>query len=210
MPIARFAIETAMRRGDTIVLQWRDVDMARRSAHIRQSKNGHSRSIPLTGAALDILSNLNPHDGSDMHVFPTTAMAVRMSWQRLLSRAGVTDLHFHDLRHEAISRLLERGGDGTRGRRDWRPQRQANAVSVRPHQRQHHPVEAEGSGVGIDGQRMAFDKLPLPRVRHSASIHVGRTILHHASYVIEYAVVLLAIHLAFPPRYFPGRKNPGG
>lgn len=107
--IVQFAIETAMRRGEIIALKWRDVDMARRTARIRQSKNGYSRTIPLTGKALDIMACLKTNVGSEARVFPTTAMAVRMSWERLLARAGIADLHFHDLRHEAISRLFERG-----------------------------------------------------------------------------------------------------
>ena len=42
-------------------------------------------------------------------VFPITDIAVRQSWDRLRRRAGKTDLTFHDLRHEAISRQFESG-----------------------------------------------------------------------------------------------------
>jgi integrase len=42
-------------------------------------------------------------------VFPISANAFRLAWERLRVRAGVTDLHFHDLRHEAISRFFEKG-----------------------------------------------------------------------------------------------------
>ena len=42
-------------------------------------------------------------------VFPITDVAVRQSWDRLRRRAGVTDLTFHDLRHEAISSQFESG-----------------------------------------------------------------------------------------------------
>jgi integrase len=38
-----------------------------------------------------------------------SANAVRLAWERLRKRAGIEDLHFHDLRHEAISRFFERG-----------------------------------------------------------------------------------------------------
>lgn len=37
--------------------------------------------------------------------------AVRLAWERLRQRAGIVDLHFHDLRHEAVSRLFEKGLD---------------------------------------------------------------------------------------------------
>ena len=42
-------------------------------------------------------------------MFPITANALRLAWERLRRRAGITDLHFHDLRHEAISRFFEKG-----------------------------------------------------------------------------------------------------
>ena len=45
-------------------------------------------------------------DGS---VFPTTSDAIKRGFQRAVHRANIADLHFHDLRHEATSRLFERG-----------------------------------------------------------------------------------------------------
>jgi len=38
-----------------------------------------------------------------------SANAFRLSWERVRKRAGISDLHFHDLRHEAISRFFELG-----------------------------------------------------------------------------------------------------
>jgi integrase len=42
-------------------------------------------------------------------VFPVKIETLKLSWRRLVRRAGLTDLRFHDLRHEAISRFLEKG-----------------------------------------------------------------------------------------------------
>jgi integrase len=42
-------------------------------------------------------------------VFPLSPNAVRLAWERVKRRAGIDDLHFHDLRHEAISRFFELG-----------------------------------------------------------------------------------------------------
>lgn len=42
-------------------------------------------------------------------MFPLTGNAFRLAWERLRARAGLGDLHYNDLRHEAISRLFERG-----------------------------------------------------------------------------------------------------
>ncbi|WP_457938823.1 site-specific integrase [Mesorhizobium sp. 10J20-29] len=105
-PIILFAIETAMRRGEILAMQWSQVDFERRSVAIPEAKNGHSRAIPLTLTARDMLLEL---DRSHLKVFPLTPVALRLAWDRLTTRAGLVDLHFHDLRHEAISRFFEMG-----------------------------------------------------------------------------------------------------
>lgn len=116
--IVRFALETAMRRGEILALRWRDIDLERHSATIHESKNGHARVVPLSSSAIDALkatANLScvttsHSDGDDDDlVFSVSANAFKLSWVRLVRRAGLDDLHFHDLRHEAISRLFELG-----------------------------------------------------------------------------------------------------
>ena len=101
-----FAIETGMRRGEILNLRWDQVDLKKRSVTILESKNGYSRTIPITQLATITLQAL-PKD--DARVFPTTANALRLSWDRMLKGTGIDDLHFHDLRHEAISRFFEMG-----------------------------------------------------------------------------------------------------
>ena len=112
--IVRFALETAMRRGEILALRIRDIDLQRHSATIRESKNGHSRTIPLSSAALAVLEDATSRmkdrsEATNSRVFPVTPLAVRLSWDRLTKRAKIDDLHLHDLRHEAISRLFELG-----------------------------------------------------------------------------------------------------
>ncbi len=106
LPIVLFALETAMRRGEILAMTWSEVDLEKRSVVIREPKNGHPRSIPLTMRARDILTTLGSHGPK---VFPITPVALRLAWDRLVARSGLVGLHFHDLRHEAISRLFERG-----------------------------------------------------------------------------------------------------
>jgi integrase len=60
----------------------------------------------LTKAMLEILGKV-PMNAE--RVFAISANAFRLAWDRLRVRAGITDLHFHDLRHEAISRFFEKG-----------------------------------------------------------------------------------------------------
>lgn len=106
LPAVELAIETAMRRSELLKLRWGDVDVAARLAHLDDTKNGQPRSVPLTDRALSILETL-PRVSD--RVLPITEVALRQSWERLVARAGIEDLHFHDLRHEAISRFFERG-----------------------------------------------------------------------------------------------------
>ncbi|ESZ78289.1 DNA recombinase [Mesorhizobium sp. L103C105A0] len=107
LPIILFALETAARRGELLSMKWDSVDLDRRSVVIPKAKNGDSRSIPLTMSAKEILANLRR--GNETNVFPITPVAFRLAWDRLIARSGLVDLHFHDLRHEAISRLFEKG-----------------------------------------------------------------------------------------------------
>jgi len=110
IPIIRFALETAMRRGEILSLRWRDVDLSKGTATLLETKNGHSRVIPLTSTTIAILRPVCPEKRDDnAKIFPVPAKALRLSWERLTKRAKVDDLHFHDLRHEAISRLFEVG-----------------------------------------------------------------------------------------------------
>jgi integrase len=101
-----FAIETAMRRGEILNLCWDQVDLKRRSVTILESKNGYSRTIPLTPNAVALLQSVGR---TDDRVFSLTANVLKMAWGRMLEGTGIEDLHFHDLRHEAISRFFEMG-----------------------------------------------------------------------------------------------------
>ena len=62
--------------------------------------------MPLSSTAVQTLKH-TPHCGDV--IFPVTANAFRLAWERLKLRAGVNGLRFHDLRHEAISRFFEKG-----------------------------------------------------------------------------------------------------
>ena len=108
--IILFAIETGMRRGEIVSIRWRDVDLQRRSVRLTQTKNGRPRSIPLSKAAMGLLPVQNgSHEDAEARVFPITGNALRLAWERVKKRAGIEDLRFHDLRHEAISRFFEKG-----------------------------------------------------------------------------------------------------
>lgn len=108
VPIVRLALETAMRQGELICLRWEHIDLTRRIAHLPDTKNGESRTVPLSTTAINVLRSLP----RSLHgqVFPClTTEAIKRSYIRAVRRAGIEDLRFHDLRHEATTRLFEKG-----------------------------------------------------------------------------------------------------
>ena len=107
-PIIVFAIETGMRRGEILGLRWEHVDLERRIAFLPLTKHGISREVPLSTTAAQVLTGQRQRNDTPSP-FPATSNAFRLAWERLRSRAGLSDLRFHDLRHEAISRFFELG-----------------------------------------------------------------------------------------------------
>lgn len=126
LPLVRLALETAMRRGELLALVWEHVDLERQTAHLPDTKNGDARTVPLSTRAVAILRDLPGAEHRSGPVFDTTAMALRKGFNRALERgrsqylehckaAGrkpsphfLVDVHFHDTRHEAASRLADK------------------------------------------------------------------------------------------------------
>lgn len=106
-PFVIIALETAMRRGEVLSLRWENLDLTSQTAFLPDTKNGRSRTVPLSRRAVETLRVLPRR--LDGVVFPITAEAVKQAWTRARDRAGLPHLHLHDLRHEATSRLAERG-----------------------------------------------------------------------------------------------------
>jgi integrase len=106
LPLTKFALETAMRRGELLGLHWEHIDLQKRTAYIPLTKNGTSRTVPLSHAAIEILSTL-PHNLKGQ-VFPITNFALSAAIERARRKARLEDFHFHDLRHMAITRLAEK------------------------------------------------------------------------------------------------------
>ena len=104
-PAVELALETAMRRGELLNARYEHLQKGLLSIPI--TKTGIPRTIPLTPRALTVIRAL-PRSISG-YFLPTSANALRLSWERAKRRAMLEDLHFHDLRHEAISRFFEMG-----------------------------------------------------------------------------------------------------
>ncbi|WOB76265.1 site-specific integrase [Achromobacter xylosoxidans] len=125
--IIRLAVETAMRRGEIVGLRWEHIDLERRVAHLPATKNGSARDVPLSSTAVAVLQGL--WEGLDAKgrgagpVFGIRADGVTRAFERAVERARtryegkcrqaekrpldgfLVDFRFHDLRHEATSRL---------------------------------------------------------------------------------------------------------
>ena len=122
-----FAVETGMRRGEMLKLEWKMVDLQRKwlnlAGHI--TKTGKPRRIPLTIKCEDAIVTFKQLDderkathrrgsffstdaGRD-RVFTVGTTQLREVWEKTKNAAGYSHLHWHDLRHEAISRLFEKG-----------------------------------------------------------------------------------------------------
>lgn len=124
-PVAEFALATAMRQSEILGLDWSRIDLERRTAYIPDTKNGTSRTVPLSPAALAILRALpRSLDGrvfrvsqdSLTHSFSDAVARARRHYEQECKESRVPadprlllDLRFHDLRHEATSRLFEHG-----------------------------------------------------------------------------------------------------
>ncbi len=107
LPVVKLALETAMRRGELVGLRWGDIDLAGRVARLIDTKNGDSRDVPLSPAAVEILNGL-PRS-IDGRVFALDGKTLEHTFRRAVAKAGLDDFTFHDLRHEATSRLVESG-----------------------------------------------------------------------------------------------------
>ncbi|MEK9985911.1 MAG: site-specific integrase [Opitutae bacterium] len=103
--VVDLALETAMRRSELLKLTPKHVAVDNRLIRVEDPKNGVDRNIPLTRKALEIVAARL----GDKTVFSMKPDSVTRSFQRACRVAGITDLRFHDLRHEAISRLFEEG-----------------------------------------------------------------------------------------------------
>lgn len=125
--IIDFAVATAMRLGEIIRIQWEDLNETDRTVIIRDRKHprdkvGNDQEVPLLGDAFAIAMR-QPRAGA--RIFPVTEGTVSTIFPRACNRLEIEDLAFHDLRHEGVSRLFEKGYTIEQvalvsGHRDWK------------------------------------------------------------------------------------------
>jgi integrase len=96
-PWITLAVESAMRLSELTAAA--GAEIAGPVVRLRDTKNGRARAVPLSTRARTALAALEPLEPGQLE----------HRWRRACRRAAVLGLHFHDLRHEAVSRLFERG-----------------------------------------------------------------------------------------------------
>lgn len=104
------AVETAMRRGELVTLTWSNIDLKKCIAHLPKTKTDTPRSVPLSKAAVAALKQL-PRNIGEGKIFRLQAESISQAFERACEpqRANLINIRFHDLRHEATSRLFEKG-----------------------------------------------------------------------------------------------------
>jgi integrase len=121
--VVRFALETAMRQSEILNLEWSNINSQKRTVLAKDTKNGEDRLIPLSSRAMEILKE-QPRDIAGGKVFKLSQDALIRAFKKgcekgraiylsnnstLPGESFLQDLRFHDLRHEATSRLFELG-----------------------------------------------------------------------------------------------------
>ena len=119
-----------MRRGEICNLQWFDLNFDRGLIHVRNTKNGKDRIIPMNGTVRQLLETQkvlrvrkaqeNVEKGKSSvpspYVFPSPRtekrlVEIKYSFVRAVKQAKIIDLRFHDLRHTAATRMGDAGAD---------------------------------------------------------------------------------------------------
>jgi integrase len=114
---AVLSLTTGARQAEIMSLRWGQVDFNRQVITLHETKNGERRALPLVGEAFTLLqARSKVRSLKDDRVFPPSARAkkaahidLRAPWEAALKVAGITDFHWHDLRHTAASYLAMSG-----------------------------------------------------------------------------------------------------
>lgn len=105
-PIVQMALETAMRKGELLSLRWEHIDLVHQTAFLPTTKNGDSRTVPLSLEAIRVLHGLARSINGT--VFPITAANLHARFKRAVNRAGLQNFRFHDLRHTAVTNMAKK------------------------------------------------------------------------------------------------------
>jgi integrase len=105
------SLTTGARQAEVMSLRWTQIDFNRQVITLHATKNGERRALPLVGEAFTLLpARSKVRSLKDDRIFPPSERAkkaayidLRAPWEAALKVAGITDFHWHDLRHTAAS-----------------------------------------------------------------------------------------------------------
>ena len=170
IPMGRFicfAIATAMRLDELCRVEWKDLTPRVRTLLIRDRKDpkqkmGNDQTIPLLSATgYDAWALLQEQrqstDGNKARIFPYNSRSAGTAFHRACVALKIEDLHFHDLRHEATSRLFEAGFEIQQvalvtGHKDWKMLRRY--THLKPH---HLHIVAQGLKANLPEANFDWD-----------------------------------------------------
>jgi excisionase family DNA binding protein len=114
-PIVLTALCTGLRRSEILTLPWRQVDLGKKTVRVERTKSGKDRIVFINSLLLRELQSLRTASGQAEYVFlgpNRKAMKdVKTAFKAACRRAGIRSLRFHDLRHNAASKMVEAGID---------------------------------------------------------------------------------------------------
>lgn len=112
------ALCTGMRQGEILGLRWRDMDLNRRTAVLKDTKNREIRAVPIVGKAFDVLTERAKHRRIDTDLIfaspnfrgeAARPITIKRPWTHARKAAEIEDFRFHDLRHSCASYLAMNG-----------------------------------------------------------------------------------------------------
>ncbi len=112
--IVMFDLATGARRGEILNLKWEDVDFIRSTATFHETKNGETRTVPLSHTVLECLKEERQRRLMvSSYIFPNTngqqPADIRTAWENAIEKANLQGIRFHDLRHTTASHLAMNG-----------------------------------------------------------------------------------------------------
>ncbi|WP_188130674.1 site-specific integrase [Paraburkholderia panacisoli] len=106
-----FAIETGARASEMVRLTWDRVTLSRQYVHFPKTKNGFARDVALSPRAIKIIQSFAPlrdKENKADPVFKVNTSQLDALFRKARDKCKIKDLHFHDTRHEAITRLAKK------------------------------------------------------------------------------------------------------